>query len=271
MNVNTFGQIVHLAVDGHVCAEPLYVPNLVIPGQGALNVVFVATEHDTIYAFNADTNTGPNGGLIWQTNLGTSAATPDPNFGSRYGAYHDVNPEVGITSTPVIDTNSGTMYVDVFTHTGSAYLHHIHALNITNGTEQSYSPVEVLGSVPGTGVEWKRKRGAICVGTAFATAGAGSGEREVVCLLFEGYADTDPYHGWVFEFKRIEFAVGLEWDFQHDTECDDGGVWRERRGGRPLDGRQRAVSSTSNNIYFQSGNGSFSANTNGRRLQRTAS
>src|SRR5690348_12751098 len=70
VNVNSFGQLFAYPVDGFVYAQPLYVSGLVIPGQGTHNVVFVATQHDTVYAFDADSNGGPNGGLLWQTNLG---------------------------------------------------------------------------------------------------------------------------------------------------------------------------------------------------------
>jgi hypothetical protein len=104
------------------------------------------------YAFDADGNTGTNGGVIWHVSLGTSAATPNNDFGNRYGPYHDIDPEVGITSTPVIDLASGTIYVDAFTHEGSSYFHRIHALDIATGAEKSFSPVLVTASVPGIGV-----------------------------------------------------------------------------------------------------------------------
>src|SRR5262249_25511879 len=152
VNVNTFGKLFTYTVDGHVYAQPLIMTNLNIPGMGVHNVVFVATEHDTVYAFDADSNAGANGGLLWQTNLGISAVTPNSDFGSRYGPYHDLNPEMGITGTPVIDPVSGTLYVDAFTHEGSSYFHRVHALNITNGTERPSSPVLVAASVPGSGV-----------------------------------------------------------------------------------------------------------------------
>src|SRR5260221_77138 len=95
------------------------------------NVLVVATQHDSVYGFDADSNAGANGGLLWHVSLGTSAATPNSDFGNRYGAYHDIDPEVGITSTPVIDSATGTIYVDAFTHEGTSYFHRIHALNVT--------------------------------------------------------------------------------------------------------------------------------------------
>src|SRR3989454_3543417 len=104
-NVNeaSFGKLFANSVDGQVYAEPLYVSGLSIPGKAARNVVFVATQHNSVYAFDADTA----GVLLWQTNLGPSAATPSPDFGTRYGSFSAILPEIGITSTPVIDLASG--------------------------------------------------------------------------------------------------------------------------------------------------------------------
>ena len=152
VNVNGFGKLFSYALDGHVYAQPLIVTGVSIPGQGTHNVVYVATQHDSVYAFDADSNSGVNGGLFWHTNLGISAATPNSDYGNRYGPYHDIDPEVGITGTPVIDPAGGTMYFDVFTHEGSQYVHRLHVLDISTGAERSYSPVVVTASVPGNGV-----------------------------------------------------------------------------------------------------------------------
>ena len=104
------------------------------------------------HAFDARANT--NVGLLWQTNLGISAVTPNDDFGNRYGPYHDLVPEMGATGTPVIDPVAGTIFLDAFTHEGSnIYYHRIHALDVTTGQERPYSPVLVAASVPGTGVE----------------------------------------------------------------------------------------------------------------------
>src|SRR5438132_7645394 len=152
VNTNTFGKLFVYRVDGHIYAQPLYVSGLNIPGQGTHNVVYVATQHNTVYAFDADRNTGLAGGLLWQVNLVPSAATPNNDFGLRYGGFQAIVPEVGITGTPVIDLASGTLYVDAFTHEGSSYYHRLHALNLTNGTEQPFSPARVNASIAGTGV-----------------------------------------------------------------------------------------------------------------------
>ena len=204
VSMNTFGRLFSQPVDGYVYTQPLYVANMAIPGQGTHNVVFVATEHNTVYAFDADSNIGTNGGLLWQTNLGISILSDNGEFGNRYaGQYPDLIPNVGITGTPVIDLASGTMYMDVVTRevtTATNYVHRIHALNITNGTEQPYSPVVVTASVRGRGVggngsvvpfvprQQLQRPGMTLVGG-------------LLLVAYGGYADTDPYHGWVLGFN----------------------------------------------------------------------
>src|SRR5580698_10226534 len=103
VNSNTFGKLFSYPVDGYVYTEPLYVPGVNIQGRGLHNVFFVATEHNSLYAFDAD-NPGAAGGLLWSKNFGPSAVSTIPgvytnlNFGTRYnGAFTDIEPEVGIT------------------------------------------------------------------------------------------------------------------------------------------------------------------------------
>ena len=98
VNSSTFGKLFTYPVaqpvagGGQIYAEPLYVSNLAIPGQGTHNVVFVATENNDVYAFDADSNAGANGGVLWHVNLGPAAAMPNAFFGNRYGPYHDIKP-----------------------------------------------------------------------------------------------------------------------------------------------------------------------------------
>ncbi|HTL17309.1 MAG TPA: LamG-like jellyroll fold domain-containing protein [Patescibacteria group bacterium] len=262
VNVNSFGQMFSYAVDGYVYAQPLCVSGLMIPGQENHNVVFVATEHNGVYAFDADSNAGPNGGLLWYTNLGPSAATPNNDFGNRYGPYHDINPEVGITSTPVIDLSTGTMYLDAFTHEGALYYHRVHALNITNGTEQPYSPVIVSASVPGVGVD--SSRAVVTFNAeqslqrpALTLAGG------ILFVAYSGYADTDPYHGWVIGFDASNLQQLTNYVFNttpNSTTATDGPNAGE--GGIWMSGNGLAVDANTN-LYFEVGNGSFNAGSTG--------
>src|SRR6185295_19327750 len=116
VNAGTFGKLISYPVQGQVYAQPLYVSNLAIPGKGTHNVVFVVTQNNDVYAFDADSNTGTNAGVLWHVNMGLAATMPNSFFGNRYGPYHDINPQVGITSTPVIDLATNTMYLDAFTN-----------------------------------------------------------------------------------------------------------------------------------------------------------
>ncbi|MGO9477741.1 MAG: chitobiase/beta-hexosaminidase C-terminal domain-containing protein [Limisphaerales bacterium] len=266
VNVNSFGQLFSYAVDGYVYAEPLYVYGLAIPGQGTHNVVFVATEHDSVYAFDADSNAGANGGLLWHTNLGVSALSNNQEFGDRYGGiYTDVVPEMGITGTPVIDPVSGTLYVDVFSREVTAttnYYHRIHALNITNGTEQPYSPVVVAASVPGRGRD--SSGGVVTFNArqqfqrpAMTLAGG------MLFVAYGSYADTDPYHGWVIGFNATNLLLLTNYVFNttpnattanFGANAGEGAIWM---GGNGL------CVDANTNLYFETANGSFSANTNG--------
>jgi len=276
VNSTSFGRLFTNIVDGCVYAQPLYVPNVNIQGQGTHNVLFIATENNTVYAFDADVPV-TRGGLLWKTNLGPAAVTtiPSPassggytnkNFGTRYNgnAYTDIMPEVGITGTPVIDTNSGTLYVDAFTGVVGAttnYFHTLHALNITNGTEQSFSPVVITASVAGTGVD--SSGGKVTFNpkqenqrSALTLAGG------IVYVAYAGYADTDPYHGWIIGYDATNLVQLTNYVFcttpnatTAATGADPGeaGIW--------MGGGGLAVDQNTN-LYFEVGNGSFSA-TNG--------
>ncbi len=263
VNVNSFGKLFTYTVDGQVYAEPLVMTNVTIPGKGVHNVVYVATEHDSVYAFDADSNAGTNGGLLWSTNLGISAVTPNNDFGNRYGAYHDLDPEMGITGTPVIDPVTGTIYLDVFTHEGNnIYYHRIHALDITTGNERPYSPVLVAASFPGVGVD--SSHGVVTFNPeqqlqrpAMTLAGG----RLYVC--YGSYADTDPYHGWVLGYNATNLQLATNYIFNttpNATTAEFGAYAAE--GALWMGGNGLCVDANTN-LYFETANGSFSANTNG--------
>ncbi|HMD60680.1 MAG TPA: hypothetical protein VKG78_04590, partial [Opitutaceae bacterium] len=146
VNSSTFGKVGFDAVDGKVDAQPLYVAGVSIPGKGTQNVLYVATENDSVYAFDADT-----GAKLWQVSmLGPGEVPSDPVHGNQ------VTPEIGITATPVIDLNSDTMYVVAMSklESGSSttYIQRIHALDITSGADK-VAPRSIDQSItyPGSG------------------------------------------------------------------------------------------------------------------------
>jgi hypothetical protein len=263
VNTNSFGKLFAYPVDGQVYAQPLYVSGLAIPGQGTHNILFVATMHDSVYAFDADSNAGTSGGVLWQVSTGTAAATPNNDFGNRYGPYHDIRPEVGIIGTPVIDLVSGTIYLDAFTHEGSSYVHRVHALNITNGLERSFSPVVVAAAIPGIGVG--------SVGGTLAFDPMNNGLQRpaltlaggILYVTYSGFADTNPYHGWILGFNAQTLQQLANYIFNttpnstvavDGSNAGEGGLWMGGNG--PL-------VDAAGNLYFEVANGPFNANTGG--------
>jgi regulation of enolase protein 1 (concanavalin A-like superfamily) len=251
VNSNTFGKLFSYGVDGNVYAQPLYVANVSIAGKGTHNVIYVATEHNSVYAFDADSNAGVNATPLWAVNLGSSAAVPNNDFGNRYGPFHAITPEVGITGTPVIDVNSRTLYVDAFTHEGASYFHRLHALDITSGAEKFGGPKQVSASVAGTGAG--SVNGVIAFDakqhlqrTALTLVNG------VVYAAYCGYADTDPYHGWILGYSTSTLSQVQV--FNDTPNGSEGGIWMSGSG---------LSADSNNNLFVAIGNGDFNANVGG--------
>ena len=265
VNTNSFGRLMKYEVDGYVYAQPLYFPGLAIQGHGAHNAVFVATANNSVYAFDADSNAGPEGGLLWHASLGSGIdLVTYHEFGGRYhnNVFQDMLPRVGITGTPVIDAATGTLYVDAFTRAVTEsvtnFHHTLHALNIINGTERPFGPVEVTASVPGTGVgsfngvlkfdaRQHQQRPALTL--------AGG----ILYVPFGSAADTDSYHGWVIGFDASNLQPLTTYIFnttpnatkaQFGPHAGEGALWM---GGDGL------CVDANTNLYFEVANGSFSA------------
>ena len=253
-NVNTasFGKLFSQPVDGYVYAQPLYVPNVTIAG-GTHNVIYVATEGDSVYAFDADSNTGTNAGLLWHASLidtahGAASGATTVNIQAELDAgCTDLVPQVGITSTPVIDPSSGTMYVEAKSKENGAFIHRLHAIDITTGAEKSPGPVEITATVPGNGDG----------GATVSLDGLHHLNRVGLLLLngtiYIGYAshcDVTPYHGWLLAYDAATFTqTSLLVTTPNGTQTSDlGGFWMSGAG----------VAADSNaNIFIASGNGDF--------------
>lgn len=244
----SFGKLFSYNVDGYVYAQPLYVSGLSIPGAGKHNVVFVATEHNSVYAFDADTNAAP----LWQVNLGPSGLSASGDFGTHYGSYTDITPEVGITGTPVIDLGSKTLYVDAFTHEGTNYVHKIHALDITTGAEQSFSPIVVNVSVPGTGLDSNTNGMMDFNARQELQRAALTLANGILYAAYAGYADTDPFHGWIIGFNasNLQQLPGYVFNTTPNSATGQGGIW--------MSGCGLSVDA-GGNLYCGVGNGSFNA------------
>ena len=249
VNVQKFGKKFSYPVDGWMHASPLYVANVMINGT-LHNVVYAATEHDSVYAFDADGNqTTP----LWQVSFINPAAgiTTIP-----YGdlAYENTQPEYGIMATPVIDPVAGTIYVLARTKESGSYVQRLHALDITSGAERPHSPVTVQASVPGTGAGslsgqvpysslYQNVRPALALVNGTVYFGAGSIE------------DNGPYHGWVFGYDATSLnMVGVYNDTPNGSQ---GGIWHSGGG---------IAADASGNLFVQTGNGTFDANLGGLDL-----
>src|ERR1700688_2898367 len=145
VNPNTFGKLFDLPADGAVIGQVLYLPNVAIPGKGTHNVVYAATMHDSVYAFDADSNTGAKASPLWQVSLLPPGATPVPMTVQGCSGVTGWT-EVGIVSTPVIDSATGTIYVVAKTYENGNSVFRLHARDVTTGSEKFGGPVQIAAS-----------------------------------------------------------------------------------------------------------------------------
>ncbi len=205
VNTNTFGKLFSHTVDDRVFAQPLYVGNLTLPGQGTHNVFFVVTENDSVYAFDADSNGGADSGPLWQASMlsTTHGAAPGATSVPTSDVQSGVTTvyQVGITSTPVIDLATNTIFLLAKSKENGNYVQRLHALSILDGSEQSNSPVALAASVPGTGngssggtlafsTKWQHNRPAL---------GLFNGS---IYIAFGSHEDNGPWHGWVLVYNE---------------------------------------------------------------------
>ncbi|MGA9797564.1 MAG: IPT/TIG domain-containing protein [Terriglobales bacterium] len=259
VNVGGFGKLFWRTVDGMIYAQPLYVPGLNIQGK-TRNVVYVATQHNSVYAFDADDPTQAT--PLWQVNLGTPVPSQDicivsgdTNPGDC--PYLDINPEVGITSTPVIDPLAGTagiIYVVAKTKRTSDSTYHffLHALDLIAGTEQLGGPTEITGQVPGSGAG--SSDGVLAFSPLFHLQRPGLlWLNGVIYIAFGSCGDIGTFHGWLMAYDAStlqQIAI-----FSTTPNGTDGGIWQSGVG---------LVGDAGGNVYAMTGNGDFTANTSGK-------
>jgi hypothetical protein len=253
VNVRQFGKLFMFHVDGAVYAQPLYIPGLEIPGRGKHNVVFIATEHDSVYAFDAD---GRQTSPLWKVSLLNTKidAGPVPAYDLRCPFIY---PEVGITSTPVIDYPSGTLYVLARTVESSERFSHpfvqrLHALAITTGVEKVGGPVEIQASSSGRGdgsSSGQVRFNPLRENPRAALLLAGG----AVYLTWASSCDVGPYHGWMMAYDSHSLKQLAAFDATPDA--NDGGFWASDTG---------PAADKEENVYAATGNGKFDAATGGR-------
>jgi chitodextrinase len=243
----TFGKLFSCAVDSAIYAQPLWIPNLTF-GAAKHNVIVVATERNSVYAFDADVSPCIS---LWQKNLidaahgGTVGETPVPSgqVGSGFG---DLAPEVGITGTPVIDPNTNTIYVVSKSVNAGTFFQRLHAIDLLTGNEK-FGPANIDSSifVNGTGdgsaggqvtfdVKHEHQRAALALVNG------------IVYVAWASHEDADPYHGWVLSFNASNLSLLNK--FNDSPNGNRGGIWMA--GGAP-------AADSSNNLYLITGNGDY--------------
>ena len=244
VNITNFGKLFSQPVDGYVFAQPLYVANLTINGA-VHNVVYVATEHDSVYAFDADTNTGSNSQALWHTSFLSSGVT---TVSSSDVNCNDINPEYGITGTPVIDLSTNILYAvaETLENSGTSYVKRLHALDITTGAEKPGSPIVISASVtvPGQSAvtfdtQWQQQRPGLLLYNGAVYIGFGS------------HCDFNNWRGWILGYSYNGSSFSQPFVFSDEPSSVNGrqaGIWMAGEG-LPMD--------LGSNLFVATANGQF--------------
>jgi hypothetical protein len=241
---STFGKLFSCPIDGYAYAQPLYVPNLAIPGKGTHNVVFVATEKDSVFAFDADTKPCVQ---LWHTSLipaGSQAIeTPNLEISST-----DIIPFVGITGTPVVSISTTALYVVAATQTMATnpiYSQRLYALDLTTGLPEILpAGFEIATPAGQTSVfhpMLENQRPALLL------------DNGTVYIAFGSYGGLGDYHGWLFGYDS--FSLQQTGVFNVTPNAIQGGIWQS--GGGPS-------ADSNHNVFVVTGDGPFDVNRGGR-------
>ncbi len=252
-NVNTqqFGKIFTLKVDGDIYAQPLFLGGVEIPGKGRHDVLFVVTEHDSVYAFDAY---GKPASPLWKVSFLKDGVTTLP---ARDVDCPFIFPEVGITSTPVIDPDTGTLYVLARTKesrglVSSVYPHKLHALAVTTGVEKFGGPVDIQASVSGKGAgsldqgklpfnrPTENPRASLLLANG------------IVYMTWGSSCDVGPYHGWAIAYDARSMEQKAV--FNASPDADDSGFWASDTGPAE-DNRGNVIVATGNGHFDVAGGG----------------
>jgi len=240
VHFSEFGKLFVLAVDGKVDAQPLYKSRVSIPGRGIHNVLYVATEHDSVYAFDADVGGSP----LWRVSVVARGETSSDDLNCNA-----VAPEIGITATPVIDPAAGphgTIYVVAMTRNGLGdHFQKVHALDLTTGQEEFGGPTVVKADFPGSGdnssggkvifdpAQYMDRPGLLLLnGTLYTT--------------WSSHCDFRPYTGWIIAYNQMTLAPAAVLNITPNGS--QGSIWMSGAG---------PAADPQSNIYFISGNGTF--------------
>ena len=241
-NVNStkFGKLGEFTVDGKVDAQPLYLSNVSISGNKK-NILYVVTEHGSVYAFDADSINGMTAASLWKTSTLGSGETTSDNRGCG-----QVSPEIGITATPVIDRTRNAIYVIAMSKNSAGnYFQRLHALDLATGAELFGGPKNITATYPGSGdnssggnvvfdpKQYKERPGLLEInGTIYTT--------------WASHCDIRPYTSWVMASSASSLAQTSVLNLVPNGS--DGGIWMS--GAAP-------AADVAGNIFFLEGNGTF--------------
>jgi hypothetical protein len=247
-----FGKLFSHPVDGQVYAQPLYLPSVSIPGKGTHNVVFIATAHDIVYAFDGDSTAGSNASPLWQISLANTGEGERPANVSDVLGCTSMEPDIGITSTPVVDTETHTLYVVALTLRLNSFVHRLHSLDTATGAERPGSPVLIEATFPGTG-DFFSSTGTISFHPYLQKNRASLLLlNDIVYTAWTSYCDFGPNHGWLigYDAKHLRRTAV----FNSSPNAWASTFW--------MSGAAPAADSEGH-IYVMSGNGPFDGNTSG--------
>jgi hypothetical protein len=241
VNSDQFGKLFSVSVDGYVYAQPLYLSNVNI-SAGTHNVLYVATEHDSVYAIDAD-----HGTIYWQTSLIPSGGST-VNSSSDL-ACTDLVPEVGITGTPVIDTGTGTIYLVATSKVAGSVVQYLHALDVVTYAEKFGGPVLIQATVPGTAADGN--------GATVSFSPLFQNQRAALLLVnghvvigWSSHCDHSPWHGWIMSYRAS--SLSQEAVLNTSANGSASGVWMSGGG---------LAADSNGNIYFATGNGTWNGTT----------
>jgi hypothetical protein len=249
VNKTQFGKLFSRSVDGYVFAQPLYAANVDIPNKGTFNVIYVATEHNSVYAFDAD---GKVTSPLWKKSLIDPANGVTPMSSSDVGTAN-TGPEVGITGTPVIDPATHTLYLVAATKENGKFFQRLHALDIRSGAQKTGSPATITAKVPGKGdgndgngnvvfnPVRQNQRPALLLSDGVVYIGWGS------------HHTIEPWHGWLIGYDAATLQqVSI---FNSTPDNRRAGIWQG--GGGP-------AAEADGDIFLATGQGTFTAYKGGR-------
>jgi hypothetical protein len=244
VNSSNFGKLFTVPVDAIIDAEPLYLSKVSIPGQGTHNVTYAVTENDTVYAFDADAGT-----ILWKVSVLGPHETPSDDHGCG-----QISPQIGITSTPVIDRTAGangTIFVVAMSkNSSSAYFQRVHALDITTGKEEFGGPVTVSAKYPGSGAN---SHGGFVVfdPSQYAERAGLLLLNHVVYTAWTSHCDAGAYTGWIIGYNE---TTGAKTVLNLTPNGSEGAIWQAGAG----------LASDGSSIYFLDANGTFDTTLNSK-------